>query len=375
MIPSRRAWVLLFVAASGFGAVIACGDDDDDGVKPPANSSSSGSSGADAAPAPPTEKSACEAYLDSYCAKYDACSSVTNAGKLCLGYKELCPEYYFLPGSTRTIENMVQCAKDIAALSCDQWRAGYRPDCQTDGTLDDDAGCVSSVQCKSGICSNNLDARCGNCAKTSTPDGPCDPTVQRQVCPRNYTCVKNVCKPIDVKPLAEGQPCNVTGAVCGEGLTCYAAGGGDGTERCAKPTSNQCGAAACDSTQSYCRAFDDGGVTCVPFKQNGEACDNAGQQCNSATAYCKLTSAEIGTCTAYPKVGEPCGQTAGGAYVSCAPEVTCVITDKTANTGVCTTPGGRGAACSDTQPCKRILACRNGTCQPPDPSCPADAGL
>jgi hypothetical protein len=180
--------------------------------------------------------------------------------------------------------------------------------------------------------------------------------------------VNGSCKPIDVEPLAEGEPCHVTGAVCGEGLECFRSGT-DPVERCTKA---KCGASPCDFKTSFCSVTEDGGQQCVAYRNLGESC-SANQQCNPDTGYCKATTISEGTCTVFPKVGEACGGDSN--YVACAPDVTCVITDKTNRSGVCAVPAGRGAACSDSQPCIRVLACRKGTCEPPDPTCPADAGL
>src|SRR5687768_17594018 len=106
----RRSALALFVStAISAGVFAACGDDE--AIVPAELDGSADGSSGDGDPGvvdagPPTERSSCVAYITAQCQRSNECSPSPSQRNLdqCLRYNDLCPEYFFWPGSTRTIE-------------------------------------------------------------------------------------------------------------------------------------------------------------------------------------------------------------------------------------------------------------------------------
>jgi hypothetical protein len=426
-----RAILLGLFALPAVASIAFAGCGDDEATAPPdldassseTSSNDDGGGGADAGP--PTEKSSCVTYIEAFCAKQEACSP-SNRLALCKQTAELCPEYFFSEGSTRTIASMLACADEFAKMTCAEWNAGIRPSCQTPGTLPAGSSCISPAQCASANCDGlTLGTRCGTCSALYGADEECTNTgtFGPKVCPQNQRCddVTKRCAPI-VAPtmLTPGATCtaNSTKELCPSGTDCYTtspdAGTTTGTCQALPTAGNACvhtpgsGGGFCVA-EAYCSFASGNTGTCLVNAKVGETCGYDAQssteiRCEPAlycktdkcaayeavdapctrpdacgkTAYCDV-NASTPVCRAAAAIGAACGivRTDGGGsfYVPCAANGECKM--DASGAGICEPPGsvGRGAACSPSMPCYSVLQCTNGTCTALDQAaCIADAG-
>lgn len=387
----------------------------DGSTKAPTDGATGSDADVDATP-PPTETSACVAYVTAFCERGAECMG-QDLGT-CLQNAALCPEYFFAPGSTRTIESMLACAAVLRTQSCDERSVGIQPDCVAPGTLEAGEPCISPAQCASQACLGlHPGTKCGRCAGTFAPEEACNSN-STKTCPKNETCNGSKCTPI-VPPtsLPAGSKCTESSR-CAEGTTCFAtdssakegtcaavpavgsacafAVGSSNTGRCAAPSyckmssktqgtctapgkaGDACGAstsgggvtyATCEK-DTYCK-LDEGKPSgrCAAFVPLGGTCTTK-DACGSS-GYCKLDAPGSGTCHAFAQLDEPCGQVASPASytIVCAPGTICQ--------GACRPPpSGRGSDCSaPNSSCYSTLSCVDGTCETIDyASCTADAG-
>src|SRR5262249_31869351 len=171
---------------------------------------------------PPTQESTCRDYIVAYCTKSDACRG-RNTPSNCTDTAELCPEYFFLPGSTRTIDNMLQCAEAWRSMTCEEFLAGVHPACQTPGTIKAGAPCVTAPQCETLLCLGPTATSCGRCASFYPPGAPCGPNDPQFVCPLDQVCdpTTKKCATPKVTPVGgAGAPCGKGGPACQVGLVC-----------------------------------------------------------------------------------------------------------------------------------------------------------
>lgn len=381
------------------------------------DASSDASEDVDATP-PPTETSACIAYVTAYCERSAECGAGSSLAQ-CLQNAALCPEYFFAAGSTRTIEGMLACADTLRTQSCDERNAGIQPDCVAAGTLEAGEPCLSPAQCESQVCQGLHPGKsCGRCADTFAPNEACNANATK-VCPKNETCSGGKCTPIVLPTsLPAGSKCTASSR-CAEGTSCLAplpnakegtcatlpAAGtsctfvvgqtnppwcaapsyckmssktqgtctapGKAGDACGTFTGSDVGAtyATCEK-DVYCR-LDDGKPNgkCAAFVALGGTCTSK-DACGS-NGYCKLDAPDSGTCHAFAQLDETCGpvSTPANYTIVCAPGTLCQ--------GVCRPPpGGRGADCvAPNSSCYSVLSCVDGTCEPIDEAtCTADAG-
>jgi hypothetical protein len=416
------------IAALSATAFAGCGDDE--ATAPPGFDASSdgnpanddgGGGGTDSGP--PTEKSSCVTYITAFCEKSTSCNPSIKK-EACQQSAELCPEYFFSEGSTRTIASMLECAAEFAKISCTDWNAGLRPSCQTPGTLAAGSVCISPAQCASSNCDNLvIGTRCGRCSALYGADEECTDTgtFGPKVCPPNQQCDQTTkrCAPI-VAPtvLAAGAPCtsNSSTELCPTGTDCYTSSTDAGTGTCQAPPSpgNPCvhrpgiTGVVC-APDGYCQLDTASSGTCIAKAKVDQPCGFNGSysiECET-NLYCKND-----TCAAFEALGAPCDRfdscgptnycdraaamptckppAANGAicgivdeadgggtfYVPCASKDCRVGT--TAGTTTCQSAPtlGRGADCSGNPGgCYSVLACVNGTCTGLDQAaCIADAG-
>ena len=303
--------------------------------------------GAGSAGQPMTAEAVCRAAIEAQCEVKFRCGLYSDVS-LCTPVVELCPDYYFSPGSTRTVESVAACLDALRNKSCDEDRVGIIPTCLTAGTLPDEAPCSYSSQCASGSCYTADGATCQTCLPKLGPGEACEPLD----CMPGYFCdpTAQQCVPtVTGAPAGEGEPCNVTGTpfvgcqgLLGCGPTAASStpvchvlpGAGEPCPEglctppsvCSLPTpaNPTCTTSRCSPacpTSSYC---DDqaGTYICVPYAQEGEACSSTLGLCAPALA-CKN-----GACIERPRLGEPC------EVGDCYPLFPCT-------NGVCTAP----AAC------------------------------
>jgi hypothetical protein len=206
-------------------------------------------------------------------------------------YAIYCPDALFAPGSTRTIEDALQCAEAWPTLSCSQFDRDVSPACARPGTLAGEQPCLFSPQCESGSCTAFGEA-CGVCYAVAREGEACGTTKCEHgtFCDsaNGYVCA--VLPPEDDVPATAfipelGQPC-------------------DPSIGCGGETRGQC---ARDPTH--------GDYTCQPWPMLGESCSSP-RQCQYGDSYC----ADDMTCKALPGDGQAC---AGGRDHVCGPDQTC----------------------------------------------------
>jgi hypothetical protein len=308
-----------------------------------ANAGSGGTAGV-----PMTEDAVCRAVIEAQCEVMARCGIYANATD-CSQSEELCPEYYFSPGSTRTVEGMASCLDELRNKSCDEQRFGISPSCLTPGMLADDAPCSFSSQCASGVCSTvDASATCTTCQPRTPAGEPCSTAfecVAGAFCdPITSTCVPAVAHP----PAAEGAPCNNAGAplIGCQGMLVCSPTATSSTPVCHEGPHDR---EACPD--NVCAP----GLTCLVTTYPDRACTLNTGMCDPR---CPTGSLCVGgRCQTTVELGEACDP----AIAPCAPGLLC-------KDGTCAPQPHRGEPCGDDD-CTRDLTCTDGVCSLPA-SCP-----
>lgn len=206
-------------------------------------------------------------------------------------------------GSNESASRLVECAKAVAALSCENYLDFERwPEACVipPGKLTDGAGCVVSAQCQGGQCAISNKEPCGVCKTLSRAGEDC---LTRADCLDGMTCVTGVCAP---HPKL-GERCDANESACIAGLTCRDLDA-SGLGTCGKllavgaacdpqpPAGEECDytqSHACDPVTRTCRLGND------PFGGVGARCA-ASSDCN-AVSFC---SGQL--CQPRPRAGELC---------------------------------------------------------------------
>lgn len=389
------ACVVVWLGAATF---LACSDDDDSGAPAPsaeAGATTDGDANPDAAP-PATELSACIAYMKATCERGAECRK-ESADRLqsCIERTtNRCPEYFFAPGTNRTIEGMMACAAELRTQSCDDLRGEILLPCQQFGTLESGASCIEGPQCASGTCSESGAGSCGTCAKVYAADEACEPlsAVDSIVCPRNQVCDQKTMRCVPRKPLPEptvGGPCGGTNG-CPEDSYCGANAGEDYLCHPSPQIGESCRSYFGCRKGAYCDPYADGG-TCLPEVAIGEACTPdvqcvPGGFCNGTTCVARHVQNEacntsdscaeglecVGSVCKAPtpaNLGERCTD-------ACTGDARCHLVGTTSDR-VCVNVANRGEACTAAHTkCAEGLDCTDaGTCQNTHyETCLADAG-
>lgn len=292
----------------------------------------------------PTVDSACTAQAQNTCAKYQECApfgyaaSYSSMTQCVTRYKQLCLNYFGLPGSTRTTADVQRCAAGLATQTCMDYFDGtsaYQISCRSTGTLNDGTPCGASDQCKSQYCLiNNGSTGCGVCSQ--------------------YQKVGSTCQS------AAGVPGCEPGSVCM---------GSTGSQKCVAQSGLN---GSCNTTNGpsckyplACR----GGICSQP-KLLGDACDpTVGGDCDATKdVYCNSTSRKCEQLYRYVAIGGACGGTASPPYLICAASSRCSVTS---GSGTCMAPAADDAACADPPSlpsCQAPSICRSGLCRFPMPS-------
>ncbi|HKU36988.1 MAG TPA: hypothetical protein VJR89_02540 [Polyangiales bacterium] len=301
-------------AAVGGGADDDAGQDDSGHTDAGSIAPDSKDEGTDAGPAAEvlTEAEACRRYVAYYCERRLFCgiTSLEDAYS-CFYSAELCPDMYFSPGSTRTVEQVTACAKAWLDHPCDDVLHERSPACATPGTRELGESCVTNSQCKSSRCTAYVtDPTCGKCVAVAASGGACSTEL---ACPRDEMCTNGKCMPRQLvtpsgKPsfvFAPGQACTTSSEPnfggCTLGTVCDTRPGVDGSycyyepgpgERCYHAAPHTCwGEGDCD------------GHTCAPIYpcsdslrtcERGEVCVCSDAECKSSS--CSLPRQEGQTC-------------------------------------------------------------------------------
>lgn len=307
------------------------GDVDDAGGQPEAGSKAPDpkDAGTDAGPAAEVlnEAEACRRYVAYYCERKLFCGLVSlQDAYSCFYSVDFCPDMYFAPGSTRTVEQLTTCGKAWLDHPCDEVLHERPPVCgATPGTRELGESCVSNAQCKSSRCTGNVvTPTCGKCVAVVPSGGACSADL---LCPRDQMCEKGTCMPRPlVKPSGEasfvfvpGQACTYSSEPnhggCTLGSVCDTRPGVDGDhcyyepgpgERCYHADPHTCwGEGNCD------------GRTCAPIYPCSDSlrtCDK-GKVCVCSDAECTSSACAL------PR---PEGQTCMLPAMPCADRLECV---------------------------------------------------
>lgn len=234
-----------------------------------------------------SQVSSCITYMQTACSRYLQCSINTS----CDTISHTCPDILFSEGSTRSVQEILDCAEAWRSFDCDALQRGEYPECVRPGTRADGATCAFHGQCASDWCSRHSEGECGECLTPvslpmpTEPAGPAlvplpqlqpgDPCTNSQQCPGQHYCHAT---PPD---MGECRPYPTLGEDCRQPRTC---GGG-----------------------TYCELE---GLTCHALPGLGEPCGVDGWTGTAGWCaggfVCERQSERVGTCVAVPEVGEPC---------------------------------------------------------------------
>jgi hypothetical protein len=312
-----------------------------------------------------TETEACIEYIRSQCQRRAECGKDNIIFENCFMGISLCPDIFFSPGTTRTIESLARCATDWSAASCDDFDFNMAPKCATAGTRIGGEACVFSSQCASQRCS--ADAKtCGTCDAEALEGQACGGV--GITCALGLRCDGNTLRCV----LNELMPSPAPFPVVGLGEVCdRVAGPSCGKNDCVQDTD---GVSRCISyprlgdncTVPKTCAFDDGSYCdisqlCLALPSDGQPC---GVDAWTGTpSWCSVDSTCDGigstpTCRALPAVGAAC-------TMGCAGEAKCVCTDATCSARMCQNMHLPGESCdvARSELClPDVSRCEAGTC-------------
>jgi len=304
-------------------------------------SAGASASNAGAAGYPMTPDGACRASIAAQCEAKVRCGLYADL-PTCTVQDELCPDYQFAPGSTRSVGVTFACLDTLRNESCPEVQAGVTPTCLTAGTLADDAPCTYSSQCASGLCNASTPGSCTTCRHQAGLGESCN-TLH---CVPGYFCDPGtkLCTPVPTAaPAAEGEAC--TSLVGCQGLL--------GCGSTATSTTPVCHVLPGD-TQSCPDGLCAPPLIChLPTANNPICSDPAGCSPPCGTGSHCVNDGASSTCVAYAQLGNSCGAT-----MQCAPGLIC-------KGGQCAAQPHLGDPCT-VGDCPRVLTCTNGVCSVPD---------
>ena len=321
----RRLWAFAAtVTLSGAGVLAACSSsnsgDDSLGPVPDAASDTSIATEAGSDAADPAQLTACQNYVDAYCAKLTTCQGGVTPS--CEAMKATCPDLLFGSGSTLAPSDVSSCSVQLAAASCLDFYNDPPASCVKPGTRAAGASCAFSSQCQSARCVDD-NAHCGYCARIADDGENCN--MAGVVCGPGKWCDSyntGACAPVP----APGAPCNVLGpsyVYCPQGLDCARSAGQTADQSTCQPRAQAgqpcnvepggdflyCayGSASCNVTDAAANAG-----TCIAYGNVGDICglrsDGVSVQCDSQSGYCRYDDGgDRGTCAPFAAVGAPCG--------------------------------------------------------------------
>jgi hypothetical protein len=320
---SLTVW-LLAAAVVGCGSVTAINPDGGGGA---GGAGSGGSGPADSAiDQAPTIGQACDQTAAALCDALEMCASfmvrvlygdkATCVSRVALG----CAGDQSVPGTTRTVADVVACGQAVVTASCtDLFASRYPEACRVKpGERVNGTACGSDWQCQSTYCRKT--GQCGVCAPKADLGGAC--TVDGG-CLAGMLCANSRC----VTPGGAGASCN-DNQPCRNDLYCPSA------------------------TAGMCAAKVDAAGPCA---DSASACDLAkGVACNPFTMVCDRVGVAKG--------GEGCGLINGGLTI-------CVgLNPCRGLVGVCASPAADGTACgaaADGLNCVPPAQCDMGICRLP----------
>ena len=271
---------------------------------------------------------ACLAYANAVCKRRSVCTG--SADLDCESAGADCPDVTFSPGSQRTVQGLLACAKDYESFSCDAMAREEVPPCVTAGTRATGEPCVFSSQCASLACRTTTPGDCGKCAARVGQGQACKDAAD-VVCDFGLGCDQTTGKCTPPPPPPSRPSARQPGEACNRALdTCI---GKDYT---------------CTGTDADPSAYQ-----CRPEARLGESC--ARERDCASDSYCPLAL----VCAALPSVGQPCGIDAWvGKAFWCDANSSCKCNDlPDCKTGTCRAPAQAGEDCGQN-PCAQGLSCR-----------------
>jgi len=349
--------------SAGAGGDVTGGTGGSDGTA--GMSSDSGASvGSDASTGgPDTPESVCRDAVTAQCQRRADCGM--NTTLQCFGFPNLCPEYYFGPGSPRTVESIRACLPAIRQLSCSDLAVNALPSCLVGGERTMGMGCAYGSQCASTSCEGGSQ-QCGKCSALAQIGDSCGAA---QCAPGAF------CHPITMKCEslasivhgAEGAKCNDQASPvlgCAFDLICMAAPGAtEATCQHFISEGQPCpglGALPCATGHVCVRNAQTGGGNCLSIAScSTTPCD--------ANSYCQYNTTQI-ACAPRATEGQTCMMTNDTGVIPCVSGTTCTPTSG-GPLGVCLKTGSaRSLGCSEAGTCPYPLQCLGGRCGPLDPT-------
>jgi hypothetical protein len=358
----------------------------DGGSQSVSGAAASGTVG-DAAAPESDAATACEHYVQAFCTRELQCNILNSASlSSCMQFAELCPDYLFSSGSTRTPLQAEGCAADVLAQSCDDLSLAANLACETPGARQVGQPCNYDSQCETLACSVGQPGGCGLCTAALGPTDDCVSAQGR--CPLDDVCDLLGTRHCVAVALAahgpgQGASCGPSN-LCADPFVCYVAG--------ADAQAGSCQPSPADGTPCMRLILSNGVAACYPFDTcqdiGGQQCVARvplGQPCNVVPngdpciigGYCDILDAgTAGICQSNRAAGQPCAveilpggdRSLGGCMSGICAGDTCAP--------VPPAPLGINDPCdADAGPCVFGLSCKNGRCQASVCEVPsADAG-
>lgn len=271
-------------------------------------STGSGGGGTTTGGAAVTETEACVRYVEGWCEQRVRCGLYSDFPFCMLRFAGACPDLLFAEGSSRTVEDVLECAETWQSWHCN---VTISPPCAMAGSAALGDPCINGSQCESGTCSGSiLLDECGTCLQPKAVGEACesgDPCESGATCDTDtHVCTLSDLPEEDpeVVPRPAGGICQLLD-VCEGGYYCAFPPEG-GTLECVPIPDERVGAGApcsgltapCeDGTQCYCTDEDCTARRCFSYRKVGESCDDVAALCHGAA------TCASGVCVAYGTEG------------------------------------------------------------------------
>jgi len=316
---------------------------------------------------PDTPESACRDAVLAQCQRRVDCGGA-SAGLACFGYANLCPEYYFSAGSTRTVEGVRACVSTIQHMSCSDLAVDALPDCLVGGTKTSGMACAYGSQCASTYCVGGSQ-QCSKCSDIAKVGESCG-SGNTECATGSFCNARGSMKCESLTSIvhgAEGAACNENASPvlgCAEDLLCIASSN----------TASSCKRRVAEG--SACLGL--GNVPCVlgsvcvrdpvtggGFCRSLAACGTT--PCD-ASSFCNYSLTPI-ACVPRATEGKTCSISNDTGVLPCVAGTVCTPITSGGSQGACLKPGSaRAVTCSPTMACPYPLQCVNGKCGLLDPN-------
>lgn len=305
---------------------------------------------------------ACRDYVAAWCDRHLECEIWDESSRdSCMQAVDSCPDRFFLPGSSYTVQSLNACRDEWHTFSCESLARAERPDCIQRGTLAAGLTCRFTTQCASGMCTA-FNGECGVCLDPVESGAECQDDVQ---CGLGHSCRFGRCLQLSAwsgeDSLSDGEPCEYDGKCQGS-----CAPSQDGPRCVPTPlTGAPCiaelpaaGARRCSRTD-YCS--EDG--LCLTVPGAGAACAPGLRPCQSGNYCDSADGLAPGTCRVWIEPGETCDPAVHNANFACRERTSCQCIDEACSAGMCASTGGFVHSCADGRACPTGSECLEGTCR------------